>query len=46
MLQAELLARHEENCITITQLTETVQEVQGQLYTSQQEGAHLLVTIS
>ncbi|XP_060556827.1 putative leucine-rich repeat-containing protein DDB_G0290503 [Ruditapes philippinarum] len=43
---AELLARHEENCITITQLTETVQEVQGQLYTSQQEGAHLLLQLN
>ncbi|XP_045196675.2 interaptin-like [Mercenaria mercenaria] len=43
---AELLSKHEENCITLNQMTETISGLQGQLVTSQQEGANLLLQLN
>lgn len=42
-LQAELITQHEQGCMTLNQMSGTIQELQGQLATSQQDGATLTV---
>ena len=43
LLQAELLAQHDENCLVLNQMTASVNDLQFQLANSQQEYTNLMV---